>query len=226
MSALKSWTGGALLLLALAGGLRAEVTVSQSNDPTEVAAEGLASVLMQERTGLGAVPAARITAITTPPRAKAGSSTLPEEITADWLASQPTPNGDEQFQCLTDAIYHEARGESVEGQVAVAEVVLNRVDDPRFPHSVCGVVRERGGGSCQFSWTCDGRSDRVSDGSAYDLAGRIARAMLDGAPRDLTDGATYFHTTGVRPGWSRRFERTAMIGAHLFYRSPVMTASN
>lgn len=226
MSVLKSWTGGALLLLALAGGLRAEVTVSQSNDPSEVAAQGLAAVLFQERSGLDAVPAERVAQITTPPRVKAAKGGTPAEITPAWLANQPEAQGDEQFQCLAQAIYFEARGEAVAGQVAVAEVVLNRVDDPRFPATVCGVVQQRSSAGCQFSWTCDGRPDKVRNPDAFADVAKVARAMLDGAPRKLTDGATFFHTPAVRPAWSRRFERTAEIGSHYFYRRPVQTASN
>ena len=96
----------------------------------------------------------------------------------------------------------------------MAEVILNRVDSRRFPGSVCGVVNQSG----QFSFMFDGHSDNMRDRGAIDRAGRIARLMLDGAPRGLTAGATYFHTTGVRPAWARRFDRTAQIGAHLFYR--------
>jgi spore germination cell wall hydrolase CwlJ-like protein len=145
---------------------------------------------------------------------------LTEGITEDWLMARPAPDGDADWQCLTEALYFEARGESLDGQVAVAEVILNRVDSPLYPRSVCTVVRQRGGGGCQFSYVCDGRADRMRDLASADRAGRVARAMLDGAPRVLTDGATHFHTRSVRPGWSKRFARTAEIGAHLFYRQP------
>jgi spore germination cell wall hydrolase CwlJ-like protein len=145
---------------------------------------------------------------------------MTEGVTEDWLLSRPAPSGDAEWQCLTEAVYFEARGESLEGQVAVAEVILNRVDSPLYPRSVCGVVKQRGGGGCQFSYVCDGRADRMRDKASADRAGRIARAMLDGAPRVLTEGATHFHTRSVRPGWSKRFSRTASIGAHLFYRHP------
>lgn len=141
-------------------------------------------------------------------------------LTEALLMSQPAPTGDAEWQCLTEALYFEARGESLEGQVAVAEVILNRVDSPLYPRSICGVVKQRGGGGCQFSYTCDGHADRMREAAAADLAGRIARAMLDGAPRLLTDGATHFHTRNVRPGWSKRFAQTASIGAHVFYRQP------
>lgn len=141
-------------------------------------------------------------------------------LTMDWLLAQSAPTGDADWQCLTEALYFESRGESLDGQIAVAEVILNRVDSPLYPRSVCGVVKQRGGGGCQFSYVCDGKK-RMREKGAADLSGRIARAMLDGAPRLLTDGATHFHTRHVRPGWSKRFAHTASIGAHLFYRQPL-----
>lgn len=143
-----------------------------------------------------------------------------EGLTESWLMAQPAANGDAEWQCLTEALYFEARGESLEGQVAVAEVILNRVDSPLYPRTICKVVKQRGGGGCQFSYVCDGRADRMRDQTAADLAGRIARAMLDGAPRRLTEGATHFHSRGVKPGWSKRFAHTTTIGAHAFYRQP------
>lgn len=145
---------------------------------------------------------------------------MTDGITEEWLMSRPEPAGDDQWTCLTEALYFEARGESLEGQIAVAEVILNRVDSPLYPRTVCGVVRQRGGGGCQFSYVCDGRADRMRDKASADRAGRVAQAMLDGAPRVLTDGATHFHTRAVKPSWSKRFARTAAIGAHLFYRQP------
>ena len=141
-------------------------------------------------------------------------------LTEEWLMAQPAPDGDAEWQCLTEALYFEARGESVQGQIAVAEVILNRVDSPLYPGTICKVVKQRGGGGCQFSYVCDGRTDRLRDKVSADLAGRIARAMLDGAPRVLTEGATHFHTRAVRPGWSKRFAHTTTIGAHAFYRQP------
>ena len=148
------------------------------------------------------------------------SDAFPEGgLTEEWLMAQPAPKGDAQWECLTEALYFEARGEGLEGQIAVAEVILNRVDSPLYPRTVCGVVKQRGSGGCQFSYVCSGKS-KLREKAAANLAGRIARAMLDGAPRLLTDGATHFHTRGVKPGWSKRFSRTASIGSHLFYRQP------
>lgn len=147
------------------------------------------------------------------------ANAMTQGLTEDWLMAQPEPTGDAQWECLKQAIYFEARGESLEGQVAVAEVILNRADSPLYPRTVCGVVKQRGGGGCQFSYVCRG-STKMRERHAADLAGRIARAMLDGAPRVLTEGATHFHTRGVKPSWSKRFPRTAAIGSHLFYRQP------
>jgi spore germination cell wall hydrolase CwlJ-like protein len=144
---------------------------------------------------------------------------MTEGLTEEWLMARPAPAGDAEWQCLTEALYFEARGESLEGQIAVAEVILNRVDSPLYPRTVCGVVKQRGGGGCQFSYVCTGKK-KMRERAAADLSGRIARAMLDGAPRVLTEGATHFHTKGVKPSWSKRFSRTASIGAHLFYRQP------
>ncbi|MCZ0962153.1 cell wall hydrolase [Paracoccus benzoatiresistens] len=117
------------------------------------------------------------------------------------------------LNCLAEAIYHEARGESRQGQAAVAEVILNRVDSRKFPSSVCGVVNQ----PSQFSYTIGGRK-AIGNKAAYLRARDIARRALSGAPRVLTGGATYFHTPAVSPSWSRRFQRTVQIGRHIFYR--------
>ncbi|QIE57741.1 cell wall hydrolase [Pikeienuella piscinae] len=134
------------------------------------------------------------------------------------------------LQCLTEAIYFEARGESTRGQFAVAEVVLNRVDSHKYPNSVCGVVTQGAGKGkrhgCQFSYACDGKKERVVNRAAFVKAAKIAKVLLSGRPRVLTAGATHFHTTNVRPGWSKRLTRTVRIGEHVFYRYPTQVTSN
>lgn len=142
------------------------------------------------------------------------------EYDRDWLDRQPRAQGGAQLECLAQALYFEARGESVKGQFAVAEVILNRVASPGFPDTVCGVVNQGSGKrfGCQFTYACDGRAETIAEPKAYARVAKIARAMLDGAPRALTDGATYYHTLNVHPSWSRKFLRTATIGAHHFYR--------
>ena len=144
------------------------------------------------------------------------------------MREEVTLSGNEGFQCLQEAIYHEARGETLAGQFAVAEVILNRVDAANFPGSVCGVVRQGAdnGRACQFSYVCNGRSQAMRERDARELAARIAQVMLSGAPRALTAGATHFHARHVNPRWARSYERTATIGAHLFYRQSVQVTSN
>ncbi len=210
-------------LLALSGAAGAEVTVSQSNNPTQLLGTSFASLMGVERNTVGALPQARLAALANGPaieprRKRAAKAAEPVAVRYDdaWLATHPQPDGDAEWQCLRTALYFEARGESLQGQFAVAEVILNRVDNPAYPKSVCAVVKQ----GCQFSFTCDGHSDVMRDRSAVERAGRIARIMLDGAPRALTMGATHFHTRQVNPSWSKRFPRTASIGAHLFYRQP------
>ncbi|MBN8185766.1 MAG: cell wall hydrolase [Salipiger thiooxidans] len=145
-----------------------------------------------------------------------------------WLASQPKASGGAQFQCLAEALYFEARGESLKGQFAVAEVILNRVDSPRFPNSVCGVINQGTGRkyACQFTYTCDGLPEHISEPAAWDRVAKVAKAMLSGAPRALTNGATFYHTHAVRPSWSRKFTKTASIGDHFFYRAGYRVSSN
>ncbi len=221
------WAGAAVALTVLSGAGFAEVTVSQSNDPTANLVGAMSSLLGAEHKTVAAMPDQQFASLANGPdvptgrakKAKAGDLTL-LKYDADWLASQPAPQGDAEWQCLTTALYFEARGESLKGQFAVAEVILNRADSPDYPATVCGVVHQGGSKGCQFSFICDGRKDVMREKGAIDRAGRIARVMLDGAPRALTEGATHFHTRGVRPGWAHRFPRTAAIGAHLFYRQP------
>jgi spore germination cell wall hydrolase CwlJ-like protein len=134
---------------------------------------------------------------------------------ADGGALQSTRDLD----CLTDAVYYEARGESAAGQAAVAQVVLNRVRHPAFPKSVCGVVFQRAGGSgCQFSFVCDGSMRRQREPGAWRQAEDIAARALDGAVMATIGNATHFHTARVSPGWGPQLMRVAQVGLHVFYR--------
>ncbi len=137
------------------------------------------------------------------------------------LARRPTARGGSQWRCLSEALYFEARGESVKGQFAVAEVILNRVDARAFPNSVCRVVRQGVGNgryACQFTYNCDGKAEIIRDRRAYRQVAKVARIMLNGEPRVLTKGATFYHSTAVNPEWAKKFIQTASIGVHKFYR--------
>lgn len=197
----------------------AETATSTSTGP----ATGMLAALMgAEKQAIARLPEAALApraAVKIPPQKSARKGKKPAAPTYDaaWLATLPMPDRQTpDLRCLATAIYFEARGEIVAGQAAVAEVILNRVDSPLYPRSVCAVVNQ----GCQFSYACDGRADSMSDPGARDVATRIAAAMLGGAPRLLTQGATHFHTPAVRPSWSKRFPRTAIIGYHYFYRQP------
>ncbi len=162
-------------------------------------------------------------------RAEAQADDGMQRYTRDWLMQQRvTLADDRQFQCLREAIYHEARGEDIIGQFAVAEVILNRVDSTRYPNSVCGVVHQNRHrhNACQFSYACNGRSLELTEPRARALAGRIAQVLISDEERPLTGGATHFHATSVNPSWARRYERTAQFGAHIFYRPAVRISSN
>jgi spore germination cell wall hydrolase CwlJ-like protein len=236
MSVLKSLAGGACVVLALSGALRAEATAGQTNTTGAELGAGITQLLGDERSAMNGV-AQRFDAVAPRPDVKLGNdgaiklaSASPSMSELDysnkWVSTQPIAQGGEQFQCLADVLYFEARGESVAGQAAVAEVVLNRVESSKFPGTICGVVHQSSNRGCQFSWTCDGKADRVHNQAAYAQVAKVARAMMDGAPRKLTDGATYFHTPAVRPAWAKRFTRTTQIGSHIFYRPRIRTASN
>ncbi len=125
-----------------------------------------------------------------------------------------------ELECLTQAVYFEARGETPAGQAAVAQVVLNRVRHPAFPKSVCSVVyqgaaRARG---CQFSFACDGSMRRGREAGAWLRAQRVATKALSGVVMASVGDSTHFHTTNVAPNWGPRMLRTAQVGLHVFYR--------
>jgi N-acetylmuramoyl-L-alanine amidase len=140
-----------------------------------------------------------------------------------WLGAAPAARAatsfDDSARCLALALYWEAKSEGREGMLAVASVVLNRVAHPAFPNSVCAVVTQGGEQPpCQFSWWCDGRSDRPTEARAWSLARRLAKQTLAEPPADPTRGALFFHNTSISTPWLRKRVRTAQIGRHVFYR--------
>ena len=123
------------------------------------------------------------------------------------------------LECMTDAVYYEARGESAHGQAAVAQVVMNRVSHPAFPKTVCGVVFQGAGRSgCQFSFACDGSMKRTRESGAWARARAVAKRALIGAAGAQVGRATHFHTTAVSPFWAPSMLRVAQVGTHVFYK--------
>ncbi|CAN0653617.1 N-acetylmuramoyl-L-alanine amidase [Nitratireductor aquimarinus] len=129
---------------------------------------------------------------------------------------------DREQQCLAAGIYFEARGESVEGQAAVAQVILNRVRNPTYPNSICGVVyqNEKWRNRCQFSFACDGIRDRVKSPGHFKTAQDVAMATTAGKiwlPE--VGSSTHYHATYVHPRWAGAMQRMKKIGQHIFYRT-------
>ena len=127
-----------------------------------------------------------------------------------------------QQACLARGIYFEARGEPVRGQAAVGQVILNRVKNPAFPSTICGVVyqNKKWRNRCQFSFACDGVHDRIRSTKRYRIAQRVARQITDGDVwlPEVGD-ATHYHATFVQPRWARTMKKTDRIGRHIFYRT-------
>jgi len=134
----------------------------------------------------------------------------------------------EAVLCLALNIYHEAKNQSLVGQMAVAQVVMNRVQDSRFPHTVCEVVKQGPTYSwkkdfpvknkCQFSWYCDGKSDKVRNKDAWQTATLIAKGVLNGNLDDFVEGSTHYHATYVNPSWASSKTYITRIDDHKFYR--------
>jgi hypothetical protein len=214
---------GRAVLRAIVAGSALTVLWAGASTASGTALDGhLDSLLGAARDGAEVAMAAREGKLPTP--AERGLETIALEgrhlNPVEAAVGRAKAEGDEEWECLSQAIYHEARGEPLLGQIAVAEVILNRRDSGEYPKTVCGVV-EQGTGErnmCQFSYYCDGLSDEIADETAWDKAGRVARVMLDGAPRRLTMGAMFYHTQAVEPYWADEFHETAEIGAHIFYR--------
>ena len=181
--------------------------------------EALKDALRHENAMASAISLGRVAVLTSPrPEERPEGSKV--RYSGRWLRSLAKPTGGKQWACLAEAIYFEARGEGVEGQFAVAEVILNRVDSPKFPNSICKVVRQGTGRkhACQFSYNCDGKLEYIANGEAYDQAKRVARVSMDRKTRPLTKGATYYHATFVSPSWARSFQHVTTIGVHKFYK--------
>ncbi len=137
------------------------------------------------------------------------------------IFKRPTPAAPAgEIECLALNIYFEARGEPEAGQLAVGHVVMNRVASARFPGTVCGVIQQ--GGElrryrCQFSWWCDGRSDKPRNKRLWEKSAELALMVYWGQTEDPTQGALWYHADYVKPYWRKAFERGPKIGRHIFY---------
>jgi spore germination cell wall hydrolase CwlJ-like protein len=154
-----------------------------------------------------------------------GSKTppVPSQLITKPQSQAVDPTGDEPLNdaitCLARTIYWEARGMSIAGMEAVANVVMNRVGHEGFPETICGVVKQgQEKGACQFSWWCDGRSDDAKDDESYATAKEVTRKALNRQLKDRTTGALYFHHRKVSPSWSKEYMKTVEVEEFLFYK--------
>lgn len=131
-------------------------------------------------------------------------------------------------ECLALNVYYEARSDNMAGKYAVADVVLNRVQDERYPNTICDVVQQGKMGTvggevrrnqCQFSWYCDGKSDNPQDEDSWQQAQIVAYNIINHRKfRGISEGATHYHATYVSPVWIDTLELVGTIGQHIFYR--------
>jgi N-acetylmuramoyl-L-alanine amidase len=134
----------------------------------------------------------------------------------------------ESLICLALNVYHEAKNQSFMGQVAVAQVVMNRVKDERYPNTVCDVVKQAETykykptipikNKCQFSWYCDGKSDKPEEPKAWRDAMHVANGVYNGHIGDFVEGATHYHAYYVNPSWAKVKKYVLRIDDHIFYK--------
>ena len=170
----------------------------------------------------------------------AQGSTFQQPLAGEVFSQVDEP----ELYCLAMNIYHEARADHIAGQYAVADVVLNRVQDTRYPNTICEVVKQGQireswktkqypdlddskriynpvRHKCQFSWWCDGRSDSTHDLDSWMKAQEIAQRLVYlGKYRGITEGSTHYHATYVSPRWISDLDQVGRIGQHIFYRWP------
>lgn len=150
-----------------------------------------------------------------PPMAKGDHSWIQNPLPASVFSKK-------EQACLANGIYFEARGESVRGQAAVAQVILNRVRNPAYPNSICGVVYQNDNwlNRCQFSFACDGRKKRIESPANYKVAQDVAMAVTAGKIFIPEVGSsTHYYANYVHPGWARTMQKMTKIGLHIFYRT-------
>ena len=163
----------------------------------------------------------RLSGLITYDRAYLSNNSEKQFFSKGALDSLRMPKMNRELKCLSEALYFEARGEQIEGQIAVADVIINRKVSKRFPNTICGVVSEGSHkrNACQFSYNCDGKLELIYDKKTYRRIVKLSSMILNGAFSDITNGATFFHASEVSPSWSKKFKKTRKIGRHIFYKN-------
>lgn len=201
-------------LSAAAGGLDASaLAIARRHDPYTSAGSA-------QRDRQAELLSARLEQLKTTGDATLRRASLTSPTPAQPFRMDHALDASRDLDCLTQAVYYEARGEGRDGMSAVAQVVLNRVRHPAFPKSVCGVVYQGAARrtGCQFSFTCSGVMRGRVNQAAWNRARTIASRALSGGVYAAVGNATHFHTTGVAPAWRNSLVRVNQVGSHLFYR--------
>ncbi|HEX7775322.1 MAG TPA: cell wall hydrolase [Parvibaculum sp.] len=212
---------GVLCLSVVSGALLTSVISADSVAVAGIARPAIASTVHGAAVAqAAAIPAASIAVPAAFRAADANASLLHNAVTAPVIRIKLTDLA-RQRRCLTESIYFEARGESSVGQLAIAEVVLNRVISGRYPDTICGVVFQgQKSNQCQFSFACTVDMDKPRDPIAWRKAQRLAHYVLSGdVTNSIIGSATYYHAAYVYPQWAPYMIEVAKIGHHIFYRS-------
>lgn len=223
-------TAGVLAILVLACGLFAAGYMERGEGPSRIRFK-----LAQVRSAVPPLPVKLVTVDPTAIKPLTPEQAVLENRLVPGLKGVVTPalpfvlpasasplSPRSAVDCLTAAIYYESAGQPLDGQRAVAQVVLNRMRHPAYPKSVCGVVfqgAERTTG-CQFTFTCDGSRARRPSPTGWDTARKVAQAALAGRVEPSVGTSTHYHTIFVVPYWASSLQKITTLGAHIFYRFP------
>jgi len=205
------------------------VDVTLSGPQPELTSDLLMGYISRGSLGGGNTALSAIASFTDPTPRPAPS--VSADLLADYVQAgyQPTAKRVEiangERECLAQAIYHEARGETATGQLAVANIIVNRARSSKFPGSLCGVIyqnADKGRYRCQFTFACDGRDDTPGERRAWnrslELAKKVYAEYALGEDLGVLPGsALYYHTTAVHPSWANTFARVAVVDSHIFY---------
>lgn len=183
---------------------------------------GICLIMLLTASTLPTLPTTQTVIVPIEPKIEVVATALPVLVVPKVEVSKvivTTDNDTRQIRCLAENVYHEARGEGTAGQIAVANVVMNRVKDNRhrFPNTPCAVVHQKNRGMCQFSWVCNGRR-AITDSALYNKIRNIAEDVYNRDIRDNTYGAMFFHAASIRPIWSHIVNVTVRIRSQVFYK--------
>ncbi|NMA96575.1 MAG: hypothetical protein GX970_00450 [Phyllobacteriaceae bacterium] len=207
------------------------VDVTLSGPQPELTTDVLMGYISRGSLAGGNTALSAIDAFTAPAAAARPAPSVTPDLLASYVANgfQPTEKrvqvAEKERGCLAQAIYHEARGESAAGQLAVANVIVNRARSGKFPGSLCGVIyqnADKGRYRCQFTFACDGRDDTPGERAAWARSKELAREVYAEYAQGTEIGALpksvlYYHTHAVSPSWSRTYNRVAVVDSHIFY---------